>query len=151
MPRRRCAGRRRLAEELLVPEFQLLLHEQAAEARGPGAERRRHEPWIVAIDGALHDTVSAILARLAFAPVPIVGFRIDGTLDHLLCHSHQRIELLRIDRVLDYQETVVVELPQLFGSRCGVGHGPRVAGAVHAKNVTRSSSDATESSVCDPQ
>ena len=105
----------------------------------------------MAIDGALHDAVGALLARLTFAPVPIVGLRIDGTLDHLVSHSHQRIELLRIDRVLDYQETVVVELPQLFGSRCGVGHGARVAGAVHGKNATRSSSEVTESSVCDPQ
>ncbi len=141
MPRRRCADSRRLSQELLVPEFHLLLHQQTAEARGPRAERRCHEPRIVPIDCALHDTVGALLQRLAFAPVPILGLGVQRALDHLVPHAHERGQFLRIDRVLDDEEAVFVEALQLFGG--GIHHPPRIATRPHLANASGSNATAS--------
>src|SRR5688572_3293885 len=106
------------------------------------------------IDCALHDAVGALLQRLAFAPVPVLGLGVQRTLDHLVPHAHESSQFLRIDRVLDDEEAVIVEALQLFGCRCGVGHASRalrdprsIATPPHLRNANGGSSDATKSSV----
>src|SRR5579871_6396210 len=136
VPVGRHALRRRLAEELVVPELHLLVHQVGAE---------RGQPLAVGLVGdllpdeggrRLHDAERPLVLRFLDVPRPVVGQPLLLGEDAVAV-ALELVEIGLGDRVLDDQPAVFVEEVELGLGGLWIGHGGTPGGREASCSLSR--------------